>query len=69
MDVEAAKDYAKMANAAEEARKGFFIRKVSDNESMTKALDEIFGAKDRERAAKEKATLERIVREEDARLK
>jgi hypothetical protein len=36
---------------------------------MAKALDEVFGKRDRERAAKEKATLERIVKEEDERLK
>ena len=52
-----------------EAMLSYFIRKVSDNESMAKALDEVFGKRDRERVAKEKATLERIVREEDERLK
>eukprot|EP01045_Picozoa_sp_COSAG04_P005603 COSAG04_NODE_262_length_18654_cov_17.483751_16_plen_85_part_01 len=53
----------------EEARASYFIRKVSDNESMTKALDEVFGKRERDRVAKEKATLERIVKEEDARIK
>jgi len=68
-DKRAAKLYEEMSIKAEEARSSYFIRKVSDNESMTKALDEVFGARDRERAAKEKSTLERIVREEDERLK
>jgi|EP01049_Picozoa_sp_SAG25_P011179 colicin import membrane protein len=68
-DIKAAKEYEKMVNAAEEARSSYFIRKVSDNESMAKALDEIFGKRDRERQAKEAATLERIVREEEKRTK
>jgi hypothetical protein len=68
-DKRAAKLYEEMVNKAEEARSSYFIRKVSDNESMAKALDEVFGKRDRERAAKEKATLERIVKEEDERLK
>ena len=68
-DVKAAEEYKKMVDAAEEARSSYFVRKVSDNESMAKALDDIFGARERERLAKEKATLERIVREEEQRLK
>ena len=68
-DKRAAKLYEEMVNKAEEARASYFIRKTSDNESMAKALDEVFGKRDRERAAKEKATLERIVKEEDERLK
>lgn len=68
-DKRAAKLYEEMVIKAEEARSSYFIRKVSDNESMAKALDEVFGKRDRERAAKEKATLERIVKEEDERLK
>ena len=68
-DKRAAKLYEEMVNKAEEARSSYFIRKVSDNESMAKALDEVFGKRDRERAAKEKSTLERIVKEEDERLK
>ena len=68
-DKRAAKLYEEMVIKAEEARSSYFIRKVSDNEGMAKALDEVFGKRDRERAAKEKATLERIVKEEDARLK
>lgn len=68
-DKRAAKLYEEMVIKQEEARASYFIRKVSDNESMTKALDEVFGKRERDRVAKEKATLERIVKEEDARIK
>jgi hypothetical protein len=68
-DRKAARLYAEMLDKQEAARASYFTRKVSDNESMTKKLDEMFGARDRERMRKEKETLERIVREEDQRLK
>ena len=40
----AAVQYKEMLDKQDEARKSYFIRKVSNNEAMVKKLDDVFGA-------------------------